>query len=54
MKKSDLSHMFIAAMLYLMMQRQAGSFQDNQVYITIMTVLYCVHWLILILVKGDK
>ena len=54
MKKSDLSHMFIATMLYLMIQRQAGSFQNNQVYIAIMTVLYWAHWLILILVKGDK
>lgn len=54
MKKSDLSHIFIAAMLYLMMQRQAGSFQDNQVYTTIMAVLYWAHWLVLMLIKENK
>lgn len=54
MKKSDLSHMFIAAMLYIMIQRQTGSFQDNQVYTTIMAVLYWAHWLILMLIKEDK
>ena len=54
MKKNDLSHIFIATMLYLMMQRQAGSFQDNQVYITIMTILYWAHWLILIFIREEK
>ena len=54
MKKSDLSHIFIAAMLYLMMQRQAGSFQDNQVYTTIMAILYWAHLLILIFIREDK
>ena len=54
MKKSDLSHIFIAAMLYLIMQWQTGSFQDNQVYITIMAILYWAHLLILILIREDK
>ena len=54
MKKSDLSHIFIASMLYLMMQQQAGNLQDNQAYTIIMTVLYCAHWVIIRLIKEDK
>ena len=54
MKKSDLSHIFIAAMLYLMMQWQAGIIQDNQVYTTIMDILYWAHLLILIFIREDK
>lgn len=54
MKKSDLSHIFIADMLYLMMLRQAGSFQDNQVYTTIMAILYWAHLLILMLIREEK